>query len=353
MFKKKIIDQITKNNLPITIEQYIELCLYSENGYYKNSKVIGKVGDFITSPEISQLFGEIVGLFFLSFWKKKINKPFNLVELGPGRGTLLIDILNINKNFSEFERSISINLIEKNIELIKEQKTNLKKFNFDFHNINWIDTFNLSNNKPSIIYANEFFDCLPIRQFYKKNNLWYEKMISVNQTYQCLQFKDKEIIDASTLKKISKYKPKEILEISKSREEYFMEICKHISFVKGMIIIIDYGYFDKPNHFTLQSLHNNKKSNVLDNPGLQDITSLVDFNQLIIIAKSYNLNVDIFSTQREFFLSLGIKERAKKIMIKSTKIQKNIIKNGLKRLIDNKNMGTLFKVLVVSKSYDN
>ena len=353
MFKEKIIREIAKINKPITIEQYIELCLYSEEGYYNNSKVIGKAGDFITAPEISQLFGEIIGLFLLSFWKNKIKKPFNLVELGPGRGTLLIDILNITKSFSEFERSITINLIEKNIELIKEQKINLLKFNFDFHGINWFDTFKLSNNKPTIVYANEFFDCFPIRQFYKKNHLWYEKKIAFNKTYQCLQFNDTEIRNLKTLNIINNYKSKEIIEISKSREDYFKKICKHISIAGGMILIIDYGFFDRPNYFTLQSLYNNKKTNILDNPGLQDITSLVDFNQLIIIAKFYNLKVDIFSSQRDFFLSHGIKDRAKKIMLKSTKEQKNIIKNGLKRLINNKDMGSLFKVLVLSKSHDN
>ena len=353
MSERKTIDKITKINQPITIEKYIKLCLYSKDGFYNNSKIIGKAGDFITALEISQLFGEIIGLFFLSFWKNKINKSFNLVELGPGRGTLLIDILNIAKNFSEFKKSMTINLIEKNSELIKEQKNNLVKFNFDFLKINWFDTFNPSNNKPTIIYANEFFDCLPIRQFYKKNNLWYEKMIIFNQTDQCLQFKDTVTTDVKTLKKINKYKSKEVLEISKSRENYFMKICKHIKIVGGMVIIIDYGYFDRPNHFTLQSLYNNKKSNVLDNPGLQDITSLVDFKQLIIIAKSNNLKVDIFSTQREFFLIHGIKERSKKIMLKSTQKQKNIIRSGLERLIDKNKMGSLFKVLVVSQSYDN
>ena len=188
---------------------------------------------------------------------------------------------------------------------------------------------------------------------YKKNNLWYEKMIAYNEINQCLKFKDIEIVDLKTLKKINYYQPKEILEISESREKYFMKICKHINIVGGMIIVIDYGYFDKPKHFTLQSLHNNKKSNVLDNSGLQDVTSLVDFNQLIIVAKSQNLEVNVFSTQREFFLNYGIKEREKKIMLKSTDEQKNIIRNGLERLIDNKKMGSLFKVLIVSKSYDN
>ena len=120
MIKKKIIEKVIKNKKPITIEKYINLCLYSKSGYYNKSKVIGKEGDFITAPEISQLFGEIIGLFILSIWENKINKPINLVELGPGRGTLLIDIINITKYFTKFTKSININLIEKNPKLIKE-----------------------------------------------------------------------------------------------------------------------------------------------------------------------------------------------------------------------------------------
>ena len=97
MIDNKIIKKIIEFNKPITIEKYIELCLNGDDGYYNNSMAIGKKGDFITSPEISQLFGEILGLFIYFFWDKKIDKNFNLVELGPGRGTLLKDILNITK----------------------------------------------------------------------------------------------------------------------------------------------------------------------------------------------------------------------------------------------------------------
>jgi len=352
MIKKKIIKKIIETQKPITIEQYINLCLYSKGGYYINSKVIGKKGDFITAPEISQLFGDILGLFIFYIWEKKINKPINLVELGPGKGTLLIDIINIAKHFTKFKESININLIEKNLNLIKEQKKKLINFNFFYNKTKWLRSFNLPTNKPIIVYANEFLDCLPIRQFYKKDNKWFEKMITFEQDNQCFSFLDVKITDTKILNEIKKYQPKNILEISKIREDYFSKICKHIYHSGGMIIIIDYGYFEIPQYFTLQALCNNKKSNILDNPGSQDITSLVDFKKLIILAKSYKLNIENFSTQREFFLKYGIKERTKKIIEKSTKQQKDNIKKGLKRLIDKNNMGSLFKVLVVSKYND-
>jgi SAM-dependent MidA family methyltransferase len=116
-----------------------------------------------------------------------------------------------------------------------------------------------------------------------------------------------------------------------------------------MIILIDYGYFNQPKYFTLQSLYNNKQSNILDNAGSQDITSLVNFKKLIFIAKSKKLKINIFCTQREFFSQYGIKELAKKINLNSSKDQKKIINEGVDRIINNKKMGSLFKVLVVSK----
>ena len=347
MIRRKTIDNLIKSKKPITIEKFIEISLYGENGYYNNSKVIGKEGDFITAPEITQLFGEIIGLFILSFWKKKINKPFNLVELGPGRGTLLLDILNITKSFPDFQNSFKINLIEKNYELIKQQKKTLNRLKLK--NISWLNKFTFSKKKPVIIYANEFFDCLPIRQFYKKNKVWHEKKVIFDEKEKFFKWNDVKITNIKILNLIDKYQPKDILEISKSRENYFIKICNHIKNSGGMAIIIDYGYFERPNYFTLQSLINNTKSNILDNLGYQDITSLVDFKQLIILANSFNLNIDIFSTQREFFLKNGIKERADKVMKNATISQIEIIKNGFERLLDKDNMGSLFKVLVISK----
>jgi NADH dehydrogenase [ubiquinone] 1 alpha subcomplex assembly factor 7 len=349
MNDNRIIKKIIEFNKPINIEKYIQLCLNDDFGYYNNSIAIGKKGDFITSPEISQLFGEILGLFIYFFWDKNINEKFNFVELGPGRGTLLIDILNITKSYNHFSKSATIHLIEQNKLLIAEQKKNLKKIKIYSKDIKWLKLFNIYNKQPTIIFANEFFDCLPIRQFFKKNIDWYEKMIFFNKDSECLQFMNKKITDNLTLSKLSEFKKTETLEISNSRDKYFSRICKHIDLVGGMIILIDYGYFDQPNYFTLQSLYNNKKTNILDDVGSQDITSLVDFKKLIFIAKSNNLNVDIFCTQREFFLQYGIKERAKIVNLNSSRDQKKIINDGVERIINNNKMGSLFKVLVVSK----
>ena len=169
MIREKLINQIINNKKAITLDKFIKVCLYDRDGYYSNNdNIFGKSGDFITAPEISQLFGDIIGLFIYSIWKNKINSPFNLVELGPGNCTLLIDILKINKKFFEFQNTLNIKLIEKNKKLIEIQKLKLSENNLINYSINWEKNLDNIPNKPTIIYANEFFDCLPIKQFKKK-----------------------------------------------------------------------------------------------------------------------------------------------------------------------------------------
>ena len=349
MHKENILKRLRTLRKPITVEKFIEICLYGEGGYYKDSNIIGSVGDFITAPEISQLFGEILGIYILNYWQNNINKKFNFVELGPGKGTLLLDIIKITKSFDAFNKAINIKLIEKNKKLIDVQKNNFSKFNININQISWLHDFKNFNKDPVIVIANEFLDCFPIRQFYKKNYMNYEKMVLYDTTNEKLKFVDKEIKNHNILKNIQPYKHLDVIEISKSRENYFSKVCKHILNVGGMMITIDYGYLEKPKKFTLQSVYNNKNSNVLDNIGNQDITSLVDFKSLISIAKSYNLKIDIFSNQRDFLIQNGVYERLKKILLNCKMNEGNIIKDSLNRIIDQNNMGSIFKVLVVSK----
>ena len=127
IINKKLIHYIKQNPEGISLDQFIEICLFDKDGYYKRSQPIGKIADFTTAPEISQLFGEILGLYIYDLWQKHLKCKFNLIELGPGKGTLLADILRINKKFKLFLKSINLNLIEINKELIKLQKKNFKK----------------------------------------------------------------------------------------------------------------------------------------------------------------------------------------------------------------------------------
>ena len=134
MIKNKIINEIQKRSQGISLEKFIDICLFDNEGYYETLNPLGKSGDFITSPEISQLFGEILGLYIYCLWQDKLKENFNLIELGPGNGTLLIDILRITKTLAKFHHYLNIHLIEKNKYLIKKQKQNLRLNRFE--NIN-------------------------------------------------------------------------------------------------------------------------------------------------------------------------------------------------------------------------
>ena len=353
IIKRKIINQISTSN-NIALDKFIDICLFSQDGYYKKAEPIGKKGDFTTSPEISQLFGEILGIYIYNFWKEKINTNFNLIELGPGRGTLISDILRITRSFDKFHNSVKINLIEINKKLIKLQKKNLEKINFNLKKIIWHDSFNTINSKPSIIFANEFFDCFPIKQFIKTNYLWNEKKVNFNKKEERLFIYNTIINDASLISKLDNYaikynyKDDQIIEISPKREIYFDKICKFIKKNSGIIIIFDYGY-NFPNHLsTIQSINNHNYTHILDNPGKQDITSFINFINFKEICKKNKMNYFKIFSQKNFLIQNGIIERKNKIIKNSTNIERKNIEEGFQRLVSNYQMGSLFKCLVVS-----
>ena len=344
-FKNLFIKEIINNNQGIRIDEFISNALFKKNSYYSIKNPIGSKGDFITSPEISQMFGEILGAYILNFWINNIKSEFNLIELGPGKGTLLNDLLRTTKLNKKFNFLVNIILIENNKKLIQIQKKNILKLKTN--DIIWLKKFNIKSKLPSIIVGNEFFDCLPIRQFYK-NSKWLEKLIINNKTKKIISFIDEEVKDKKLLKKLEKYEDCGVAEISKERSILFKKLCKHIYLNDGLIILIDYGYKNPIKNFTLQSTYNHKKTHLFDNLGLQDITSHVDFNELINIAKEFNLKAISYMTQRNFLISNGIfirKEKLKKNVIKE---KKEIIEKEYIRLTDNKKMGGNFKVLIIS-----
>ena len=163
--KELIINKVKKKG-KVNVGEFIQLCQFKNDGYYLKNNPIGSKNDFITAPEISQMFGEILAIFLINYWEKHINSNFNLIELGPGTGSLLNDLLRTAAKNQKFLNATSITLIEKNKHLMMLQKNTLK-----FERINWSQEFNVEKkNIPSIIYSNEFFDCFPVRQFYKKKH---------------------------------------------------------------------------------------------------------------------------------------------------------------------------------------
>ena len=343
--KEIIISEIAKKG-KIDVSQFIELCLYGDDGYYIKNDPIGKKNDFITSPEISQMFGEILATFLINYWKQNIKTEFNLIELGPGNGTLIVDILrtaNLNKNFLN---AINLTLIEKNAALIIKQKNNLS--NINFHQVNWAPNINIKdNNRPSIIYSNEFFDCFPVRQFYRKYK-WFEKYIKYNESLKIFNFISEEVDNIELLNRLEKFNDVEVAEISDSRKKYFESICKHIKKNKGICITIDYGYKDPPKNLSLQTIYNHNKTHLFENLGNQDITAYVNFDELINIAYKYNLKIDLFCNQKDFLIDCGLEKRKEELQKNKNGKTFKKIELDYERLTNKSQMGEIFKVLVIS-----
>jgi cyclopropane-fatty-acyl-phospholipid synthase len=334
------------NKKNFRLDKFIELALYERNGYYLSKKPIGKKFDFVTSPEISQMFGEIIGVYLLYHWREKINSKFNLIELGPGNGTLFKDIERAAKILPNFFENADINLIEINKELRKIQEKNLDYFTLS--KIKWSKTLNFRSKLPSIIYSNEFFDCFPVRQFLNNNNHWFERYVKFDEKESKYYSINKRVNSKKILDYLSKYKKQKIYEVSYSRNKYFEQICKYLKKNRGICILIDYGYNEKIINFTLQSIYNHKKTSIFENIGQQDISSHVNFNELIEIAKQNKLQINEFVSQRDFLIKYGILERKKKLLTKNSNLKKNILDEEVDRLINIDRMGNLFKCLIVS-----
>ncbi len=348
MLSKKKINKIKllNNKKNFRLDKFIELALFSSNGYYLRKKPVGRKFDFVTSPEISQMFGEIIGVYLLYHWKEKINSRFNLIELGPGNGTLFKDIERTAQIIPSFFENANVNLIEINKELRKIQEKNLKYFKQS--KIRWSKALNFKSKLPSIIYSNEFFDCFPVRQFLYNDNHWFEKYVKYNEKENKYYSINKRVISKKILNILSKHIKQKIYEVSYSRNKYFDKICKHLKKNRGICILIDYGYNEKIKNFTLQAIYNHKKTSIFENVTQQDISSHVNFDELIEIAKQNKLKINEFVSQRDFLIKYGILERKKELLSKKSNLKKNLIDEEVDRLINVDRMGKLFKCLVVS-----
>ncbi|PPR42439.1 MAG: hypothetical protein CFH21_01113 [Alphaproteobacteria bacterium MarineAlpha5_Bin11] len=343
-----------KNNGFVTLDRFIEICLYDvESGYYIRNNPIGKRGDYITSPEISQLFGELLGLYIIDYWNNYIRSEFALIELGPGKGTLMKDLLRISKEFKEFYKLINLKLVEKNKKLELIQKKLLKVKSKDVNNIEWLEDIKNINNDNFIIIANEFFDCFPVKQFTKINGQYYEKIVKYNE-YEEKFFFDKIIIKdnikniVADIFKIRKFHEGDILEISFEKDNYLKTIGNKLKCGNGLLIIIDYGDYFSKGKSTIQSFYSHKLTNFLDNPGTQDLTHKIDFSSIKKIFTDMSLKVYGPFTQKNFLESIGIEERKNQILQNSSSDLKKDLIDGYNKIINKDEMGEIFKVLIVS-----
>ncbi len=324
----------------VSLSRFINLCLYEKNkGFYQNNKI---GSHFVTSPEISQVFGECIAFFFLLILKNF--KVSNFCELGPGNGTLMMDlILTINKFVNT---PIKFRLYEKSKFLKSLQYSNLINLNSQKIKIEFQDNLNF-NKEPVFFVCNEFFDALPINQFEKVNNLWFEKKVNYTNRFKIINVKTQNIFE-------NKYKSGDIIEISPLSNLYLMRILKYINNYGGGILIFDYGPFNKKNIDTLQAIYKSRKCGILDYPFQSDITYHVNFNAIKRMAKTFGLIYYGPILQKDFLFFHGINERFAHLISKAKSQNKvKILEKQFEKLTSPNGMGGLIKCIFISKKEIN
>ena len=341
--ENKIKDLIRKSG-PISLSTYMEMCLWDdENGYYTSNEVLGEKGDFITSPEISQTFGELIGLWALSFYQQFINKKrLCITELGSGKGTLLKDAIKTICKVTNNKIEPAITILEKSERLISLQKENLKN-----KNVKWITDIKGLSLEPQIIIANEFFDALPINQYVRNNDGWYEKKVTTKNGKLCFTLDNKIWVPSDSV--FLDFKIGDTLEYSEQAISIFSNICNHLIQCDGILLVVDYGNISGVGD-TLQAVNKHKFKSVLEKPGQNDLSSHVNFKLLKEIAGKKNLYVSPVREQRNFLLELGIKERLRSLTKNVSTAVAETVNSEVKRLIDPDKMGSLFKVIAITKT---
>ncbi len=343
----KIIN-ILKEKKSIPLDQFINISLYDKKfGYYMKKNPFGKEGDFVTSPLVSNLFGEMLAIWCVAFWEH-IGKPRKilLVELGPGDGTLCKDLLKTFRQFKNFYNSLEINLLEVSYKL----KT-IQKVKIDNRKVKWIKKINEINCGPVIFLGNEFFDALPIKQIYKKKGLFFERYVALSNDNKKIRFLHKKANNGliKHIQDLNLISTGNTIEYPIEALKFLEAIAKKINKFDGGLLTFDYGYIAKKNQNTLQSVKKHRYTNPLIKPGHSDITSHINFKLFHKILKKNNLNVKKITTQSEFLKKIGILERANILSKKMTFREKANMFYRLKRLLDYREMGNFFKVLFAQK----
>ncbi len=321
---------------PVTLAEYMALCLsHPEHGYYITRDPLGKAGDFTTAPEISQMFGELLGLALAQAWVEQGSpSPFILAELGPGSGQLMSDALRAASRAPGFTDAAQLWLVETSPVLRAEQATRLPQ-------PNWTDSIDDLPDGPLFLIANEFFDALPIRQYRLENDRWRETVVGLEDDQLTLGLRSlPEALEAAPDSAIRERCP--------SGAAFAGAIAARIVDHGGAALIVDYGY-DRPTDTgadTFQAVREHAYVDPLSHPGTADLTAHVDFGALSDAATGMGAATSKLITQGDLLARLGIGARAASLA-RAAPHQTELVEAALKRLTDADEMGSLFKALAI------
>ncbi len=343
------IRELIDKNGPLTVADYMELALqHPEFGYYRHGDPIGQGGDFITAPEISQMFGEMIGLWCADVWRQ-MGKPekFALLELGPGRGTLMQDALRATAKKSGFHQAMELHLIESSETLRKQQTEKIGGFL-----PRYIDDLSQLPALPTLIIANEFFDALPVRQFEKTFQGWHERLIAVDGDRLGFHRRNRSGHDVSGKAHSRTFarsaNPGTVYEISMSAMVLMRNLARHIHANGGAALVIDYGYAKRP-----MASPPCRPLPTIDSPMCWPIPARPISRRMSIsralaqAAQTQDVQISGPVGQGEFLQTLGIDLRAEQLKLHATPQQATDIIAALHRLTDPSQMGSLFKAMAI------
>lgn len=336
---KFIVQQIERFG-PMPVSEYMTLCLlHPEHGYYITRNALGASGDFTTAPEISQMFGELIGLALAQSWLDQgMPAPFVLAELGPGNGTLMADVLRATRSVPNFHSAMQIHLVEASPEMRTRQQATLAEYD-----VTWKDNFSDLPQLPLFLIANEFFDCMPIRQFRRTSEGWQEQMVGAENG--ALHF----VLGTATSQEAFSFSSDapvgDMVEVSSASVTFAKAIAEHIEQNRGAALIVDYGEWTS-NGDSLQALKAHQNVDPLTHCGEADLTAHVCFGDLSNAANDI-AKVSALTPQGVLLERLGITQRAQSL---ATQMTGSALENHIsahKRLTHPDEMGKLFKAIAI------
>ena len=335
---------------PISLATFMAEALGNpQHGYYTTRDPLGRRGDFITAPEVSQMFGELIGLWCAETWRL-MGQPdlFVLAELGPGRGTLMADAMRAGKVLPGFCEAARLHLVETSPALRAVQAETL-----DAYSATWHDDVGGLPDGPLIVIANEFFDALPVRQFEMTEDGWRERLVTAGgpdaDGFHIILDSRPAAMSALFPDAMDTAEPGAVYEIAPAAVSIAASLAERIARDGGAAIVVDYGHAEHRIGATLQAVRGHARHDALADPGTADLTAHVDFAALGEAAR-HNAAVHGPITQRDLLLNLGLAQRAEQLCQRATPAQRARIESARHRLIDPSEMGTLFKALAISHS---
>ena len=345
----EILRRLIAKTGPLSVAQYMGLALgHPQYGYYMHRDPLGKAGDFVTAPEISQMFGELIGLWCVVLWEQMGRPvPVLLTELGPGRGTLLADALRAGCAQPDFAAAVRVHLVETSPFLRKCQRTRLAASHPGLV-ARWHDRLeHVPKPGPLLLVANEFFDALPIRQYVRTDVGWRERRIGLQPDGTGFAFVLEKIAEPDLPEGLGMVESGSVVETSADGVAIARAIGQRITRHGGAALVIDYGYWRSACGDTLQSVRRHAFHDVLDRPGDSDLTAHVDFAALVAAARSAGAHTYGPVAQGVFLERLGIRARAQRLLERATSAQASSIATAYHRLVHPAEMGLIFKVFAL------